>query len=216
MLDVPGVVAQVRAARTAPGAPRTLLVAFSGIDAAGKGYVAHQVANALRPEGIRVAVLTPNAWLTPFDEHRRAADPVRHYYEQAVDFADLFRLLIDPLKENGSVRLTRRIEQKSGEEWTEFCFDLERVEVVVLESVFLLKREWRSRYDLSYWVECCYETALARARDRSPFGAFDEEVELDFRRIRFPAQEMHFTRDEPRQHASGVIENDSRQSLETE
>src|SRR5262245_15644782 len=86
MLDPAGIADQIRAVRAAPGAPRTLLVAVSGIDSAGKGYVAHRVANALRPEGVRVVVVTPQAWLTPFAEHRQAPDPAQHYYQHAIRF----------------------------------------------------------------------------------------------------------------------------------
>jgi len=212
MLSVPDVVAHVRQRRAAPDAPRTLLVAVSGIDAAGKGHVAHQVAHALRPDNVRVAVLTPEAWAVPLAEHRRAADPAEHYYRNACRFADLFRLLIDPLRETGTVRLTTRVERNGGAEWEEFQFEFERVEVVLLEGVFLLKREYRHRYDLAYWVECTHETALERARQRSPFGLLDDELVQDYEAICRPAQQLHLERDDPKGYVNGVIANDPRLS----
>ena len=47
-------------------------------------------------------------------------------------------------------------------------FDFHDVEVIVLEGIFLLKREFRALYDLAFWVECSFETALARALRRAP------------------------------------------------
>src|SRR5262249_15123210 len=126
VLDVTGMVADIRRRRAAPGAPRTLLVAVSGINAAGKGVVAHRVANTLRPDGVRVAVVTPEPWQSPLEKIRSADNPAEHYYRSAVQFDDLFRLLIDPLRETGTVRLSTHIERKP-EDWIEYHFDLERV-----------------------------------------------------------------------------------------
>jgi uridine kinase len=210
VIDVDGIVSQIRQRRAAPDAPRTLLVAVSGSDCAGKGYIAHQVGNILRHEEVRVAVVEPEAWVTSFEQHRAAANPAEHYYQHALQYADLSRMFLEPLKETGTVRLTTRIVHKADEEWIEYEYELERVQVAIVESVFLLKREYRPRYDLAYWIECGPDTALQRALARSPFGELDDGLEPEYRTIRWPAQAIHQERDEPKKLADGVLINDPR------
>ena len=183
-------------------------MAISGIDLAGKGYVAHRVANRLRPEGVRVAVATPSPWLTSFEEHRSAADPAEDYYQRGVQFPEVCRMLLDPLRETGSVQLTTRITREPEKHWKEYRIDFERVEVFLLESVFLLRRGWRERFDLAYWIECSPATALKRAQYGTMLVSYDEPLVRDFETIRMPAQELHRQRDDPRSYANGVMLND--------
>ena len=37
------------------------------------------------------------------------------------------------------------------------------IDVILLEGIYLLKRQFQSTYDLSFWIECSFETALSRA-----------------------------------------------------
>lgn len=80
----------------------------------------------------------------------------------------------------------------------------------MLEGIFLLKREFRGHYDLSLWVECGFETALERAIARGQEGLPEAETIAAYRTIYFPAQELHFARDDPKAAATLILGNDPR------
>lgn len=79
------------------------------------------------------------------------------------------------------------------------------MDVVVLEGIFLLRTEWRARYDLSFWIDCSERTALERALRRNQERLSPERLIADYRRIYFPAQRVHAVCDEPRWHADGLF-----------
>ena len=82
--------------------------------------------------------------------------------------------------------------------------------MIVLEGVYLLKRALRAHYDVAGWIDCTFETALERALARGQEGLPADETIAAYRTIYFPAQEIHFARDEPRAAASAVLVNDPR------
>jgi hypothetical protein len=43
--------------------------------------------------------------------------------------------------------------------------------VVVVEGIYLLKRELRAHHDVSLWIDCSFETALERALAREQEGS---------------------------------------------
>lgn len=89
------------------------------------------------------------------------------------------------------------------------------MDVVILEGIFLLKRGYRDEYDLSFWIDCTFETALERAIERAQEGLPVESTVEAYKTVYFPAQRIHFERDDPRTSASQIIRNDPRISYLT-
>ena len=81
---------------------------------------------------------------------------------------------------------------------------------MLVEGIYLLRRDLRAHYDVAAWVECSFATALERALARGQEGLAPEETIRAYRTIYFPAQEIHFARDEPRAAASTILTNDPR------
>jgi len=73
-----------------------------------------------------------------------------------------------------------------------------------------LKRSLQRNYDLAIWIECSFETALERAIARAQEGLPPDDTIQAYRKIYFPAQEIHFERDGPRSAASIILRNDPR------
>jgi uridine kinase len=90
-----------------------------------------------------------------------------------------------------------------------YTYDFEDVDIIVLEGIFLFKRAYRKEFDLAVWVDCSWETALERALARSQEGLPPDETVQAYRTIYFPAEEIHFARDAPRESADLIVSNDS-------
>jgi uridine kinase len=89
-------------------------------------------------------------------------------------------------------------------------YEFEDIDIIVLEGIYLLKRTFRAHYDLSVWIECSFATALERAIARAQEGLPAEETVRVYRTVYFPAQEIHFQRDNPRGAATLIVNNDPR------
>jgi uridine kinase len=79
-----------------------------------------------------------------------------------------------------------------------------------LVQIYLLKVPYRAHYDLSVWIECSFETALARAMARSQEGLSPEETVRAYQTIYFPAQATHFERHRPYLAVDLIRINDAR------
>lgn len=82
------------------------------------------------------------------------------------------------------------------------------VEVVLIDGIFLLRREFRSEFDLTIWVDCTFDTALRRALSRGQERLPPEDVVRDYETIYFAAQRIHSDRDEPRTYSDLIVRND--------
>jgi uridine kinase len=202
-------VQMIEAKRGQVGSSRSLLVAVSGIDGSGKGYVTARMIDTLRTQGVNAVSINLDPWHTPIATRLRRPNAAQNFYERAFRFDELFALLIEPLRCSRSVFLTVELTRLPENDWTMQTYDFNDVDVIVLEGIFLLKREWRGRYDLAFWVDCSFEAALERAIGRNQEGLPTEQIVEDYHTIYFPAQRIHLTRDLPVASADGVIANDA-------
>jgi uridine kinase len=187
---------------------RALLVAISGIDAAGKGTLARELAADLRDRGMAVATIGIDPWQTDPALRPPAPDAAAHFYRHGFRFEALFGKLVDPLTRDRAIDLRIELMDPHRNLKLDEEFHFRAVDVVLLEGIFLFKRRLRHRYDRTIWVECGFETALARALRRNQEGLAPDRLVDDYRRIYFPAQKIHFSADEPREFADLTLRND--------
>ncbi|NEQ97823.1 MAG: uridine kinase [Cyanothece sp. SIO2G6] len=187
-----------------------LLVAISGIDGAGKGYITHQIAQSLEQHNLNVAVVNIDGWLNL--PHRRFSNinPAEHFYAHAFRFDALFAQLVLPLRDRRSLSLEIDYTEETATAYRQHPYQFDQIDIILLEGIFLLKQAFQTYYDLSFWVECSFETALERAIARSQEGLSPAETVNAYHTIYFPAQQIHFERDHPQTAATAIINNDPR------
>ena len=208
--DLSPVVRAVHAARARVPAQRAVVCAVSGIDASGKGYLAGHLAGRLEDEGLRVAVVGVDPWLNLPDRRFAKENAGEHFYRNALRLEEMFSRLVLPLRRSGSIRLEAKVVEETSADFETRLYAFDHVDVIVLEGIFLFKRAFRRLYDVAVWVECTFETALRRAIDRGQEGLPAEQTIAAYASIYFPAQLVHFERDDPRSAADVTLVNDPR------
>ena len=187
------------------------LVALSGIDASGKGYTASRLVPLLKQSGETVALVNLDGWLNLPPVRFSAVDPASHFYRHAFRFGELFERLIDPLVESGSVEAPADLVEETATAYHRHTYRFCNISTVLLEGIFLLRRELRQRYDFRVWVDCDVPLALERALARRQEGLSPEETRRAFETIYFPAQRIHFAEDDPVASADLIFENGARE-----
>jgi len=198
----------ILAARERISSNRALLVGISGIDASGKGFVTALLDEQLRGLGWNTAVLTVDDWLNPLGVCIHRDNPAPHFYEQALRLDEMFAQLILPLKQNRSVDLMADCGDAKSIVLRKKRHSFSKIDIVLLEGIFLFKLMYRDHFDIKVWIDCSFETALERAIARGQEGLEPAETKRAFEMIYFPAQLIHLTRDDPRANADLVIENE--------
>lgn len=202
------IVAMIIAMRRSVPSRRSVLVALSGIDGSGKGYVAAKLERALETQGVRCATIHVDGWLNLPSERFGTENPGGHFYRHAIRFDQLFNTLVLPLKQRRSHRIETDQLEETATKYERRVQTFADLDVILLEGIFLLKREFRAHYDLAFWIECSFRTALQRAIARSQEGLGPEQTKAAYRTIYFPAQAVHLAQDDPRAAASAIIDND--------
>ena len=185
----------------------SLLVAISGIDGSGKSTLAPRIVHRLNADGLHAVLIGLDAWHVPPEKRFSQEDPAQHFYDHAFRFEELFRLLLNPLKQSRSVHLSVELTRLPENDRFWHTYQLQDIDVVVVEGIFLLKRDLRDQFDLAFWVECSFETALQRALRRNQEGLSEEGMIRDFQTIYFPAQRLHLQYDDPKSSVDGFLDN---------
>jgi uridine kinase len=208
MVELEAAVARILQQRATVPANRALLVGISGIDGSGKGVVTGQLAARLAQKGIAVATINADGWLNL--PHRRidAERPAGNFYNDAIRFEEMFARLVIPLRETRSACVQAQVAAETASELRPHTYLYQDVDVILVEGIFLFKRALRPLFDLAFWIDCSFATALERALTRRQEGLPPAATIRAYDTIYFPAQRLHFERDEPRHAADLVIVND--------
>src|SRR5205814_5921675 len=197
---------KIVATRTEKSAEQAVLVGISGIDAGGKGFITEKIAQRLQESGWRVATINADDWLNLPEVCLSRHKPAEHFYEHAMCFDEMFDRLIVPLKENRAVSIVADCADAKGNR-RKHSYEFRRIDIVLLEGIFLLKCAYREHFDLTAWVECPFDIALERAIERGQEGLPRAEAVKAFEIIYFPAQRIHFARYNTQRAADFIVQN---------
>ena len=198
---------KIVATRTEKSAEQAVLVGISGIDAGGKGFITEKIAQRLRESGWRVARINADDWLNLPEVCLSRCTPGEHFYKHAMRFDEMFDQLIVPLKQNRAVSFVADSADPRGNR-RKHRYEFRKIDIVLLEGIFIFKPAYRRHFDLTAWVDCSFGTALKRAVTRCQEGLSPAETIRAFSTIYFPAQRIHFARDNPQGAADFIIQNE--------
>jgi len=198
---------KIVAMRAKKSAEQAILVGISGIDASGKGFITSKVAERLRAQQVNVAAICVDGWLNLPHQRFNPDNLAEHFYEHALRFEEMFTQLILPLRDKRTIKLDADYTEETASSYRKRRHEYRDVDVVLLEGIFLLKPAHRHHFDLTVWVDCSFETALERAIKRGQEGLPANETIKAFETIYFPAQRIHFARDNPQAAADLIVHN---------
>ena len=185
-----------------------LLVGVSGIDAGGKDFISRKLADELESAGYRVALINIDGWLNLPPVRFSSEGPGRHFYEHALRLDEAFRDLIIPLRQNRWVDIETDHTEETAHEYWRHRYSFENIDIVLVEGIFLFKKRFAGEFDLRIWVDCSFEKALQRAIRRGQEGKDPSATIADYNVIYFPAQQHHFTTDNPIATSDIIIPNE--------
>lgn len=207
-MDVSSIIESITNSINEMTSDQALLVGVSGIDASGKGYVTKKVGKRLTDRGIKVATINTDGWLNPPDIRFGHGDPGSRFYENALRLDEMFETLVIPLKRIRSIELEAELIEETESRYHSYYYSFFDVDVILLEGIFLFKHKYEAIFDLKIWIECSYETALRRAVARRQEGLIVSDTIQAYKKIYFPAQQIHSEIDEPISTAHIVFTND--------
>jgi uridine kinase len=184
-----------------------LLVGISGIDASGKGFITSGLTDKIERKGFKAANINLDGWLNLPEIRFDPNNPAENFYQNAIRFDEMFEKLIWPLKKNSSVNLIADFAEETAAEFKRHQYCFQNIRIILLEGIFLFKKEFKEYFDLKIWVECSFEIALKRAVARAQENLSPDATIRAYETIYFPAQRIHLAKDKPQDSADFIIYN---------
>jgi uridine kinase len=105
---------------------RATLVAISGIDGSGKGYIAAKLVARLVQKHLRVANINIDGWLNLPDRRFSRSDPAEYFYQHAIRFDELFARLVFPLQDLRSICVEADYAEETATNYRKHTYSVSR------------------------------------------------------------------------------------------
>lgn len=192
----------LRDLHTQKGSNKAKIVAISGIEGGGKRAITEKVAEALRLEGISVAIVHTDDWEACESIRFNVMNSPEEYYLNAYRLDEMVEQLILPLKLFGSVKTTVHLENVLNPRRVDYNF--ENIDIILIEGVYLLQSAYVELYDYSIWVESDFDAAFARLDSQVDIEQSQEALVNLFEGLIKPAAQYHIYTDNPTGYAKSV------------
>ena len=141
----------------------------------------------------------------PRTRHRRGKTSAEGFYRDAFDYGRMVRLLLDPLAPGGSGVYVREVYDVNREREVHVPPEMAAPDaILVLDGIFMHRRELVMFWDFSVWLEVPFSVAIPRGTGRS-YGDPDPDAPVNKRYI--DGQRLYMEECKPRERATMVIDN---------
>ena len=181
---------------------KALVVAISGIEGGGKRALTNKVASALKLEGLSVAIIHTDDWEAPKSVRFNIMNSPEEYYLHAYRFDEMIEQLILPLKLFGSIKTSSTLNDVMNPRTVEY--DLENIDIVLIEGVYLIQEAYLELYDYTCWVESDFDAAFVRLTEQNDIEQSQEALLKIFELLIKPAGQYHIYTDNPQGHADSI------------
>lgn len=181
---------------------KALIVAISGIEGGGKRALTEKIAEALKLEGLSVAIVHTDDWEAAESIRFNVMNSPEEYYLNAYRFDEMVEQLILPLKLFGSIKTSVSLDDVLNPRTVDY--NLTDIDIILIEGVYLLQDAYLDLYDYSCWVESDYDAAFTRLAEQTNIEQSQEALVNLFELLIKPAGQYHIYTDDPQGHAKSI------------
>lgn len=171
------------------------VIAISGIEGSGKRELTEKTAEALKLDGLNVAVIHTDDWEACKEIRFNIMNSPEEYYLNAYRFDEMFEELILPLKLFGSIKTSVNLDHAESPRQVDYNF--ENVDIILIEGVYLLQEAYLDLYDYTCWVKSHYDAAFKQLTEKSNVEESQEALVNLFEMLIKPAGRYHIYTDDP-------------------
>jgi uridine kinase len=189
---------------------RPALVAFDGVDTAGKTTLADAAAEQMRRHGPGTPVRVSLDKFHYPKNIRNARGALSHegYFHDSFDYTSVLECVIKPVRENAGHLVPGVFDYNANSKITLRPIPVSPDLVVLFDGIFLNRDELASVWDLSIFLDISFDTMRQRAlaRDLTLFPA-EEEIRKRYENRYIPGQRLYLAQCRPQERAHIVIDN---------
>jgi uridine kinase len=186
---------------------RALVVGIAGIDASGKTIFTDLLGKFLSSKGYAAQIVNLDDFHNPKHVRNSGSNQSENYFTKGFDIETLVTKLLKPVHEQGEAVIHLTLLDLMTDRYSvKKQFSINRDTVVLLEGVFLFRKELSPFIDLKIFLAVPFEESKRRAGTRD-IPKFGPEIMTRYDEKYFPAQRRYLNDYPPETTADIVIDN---------
>jgi len=187
---------------------KNLVVGISGIDGSGKSTLAQNLVKSLNSRGFRAVSFDIDELLNPKSIRHKNPNQVESYFEDNFDYTSFKTKILTPTRAATNVEEFYPALDLESDQVSEKKFSFFGPGILVVEGVFLFRKEIRDCFDLKIWLDISFTDAMSRVlrRTRDQRYGSATAIQARYETRFFPTQRFHLKRDRPKEIADIVAD----------
>ncbi|KOP82669.1 uridine kinase [Bacillus sp. FJAT-21945] len=186
---------------------RPFIVAFDGLSGVGKTTLVHRIDRELRNNGCKVVIIHIDDHIV--ERNKRYDTGYEEWYEYYYLQWDVNLLSTDLFRKlhNNKNDLILPFYNHSEDTLTLKKISIPNDSIILIEGIFLLRKEWRSFYDYTIFLDCPRDVRYERVLKRDSYiGDYQERLNK-YKRRYWPGEGYYLEGDNPIGLADLVIDS---------
>jgi uridine kinase len=195
---------------------KTFYIGITGLDASGKSQIASVLTKELQQTGKNVLSFSGDSFQFPKEyknDLQEESWAVQHY-KRTINFKLMIDSLLNPLK-SFPAKIPLSIIDYDTKENIQKDFELNYPLIIIVESIYLFKKEMIEFFDYKIFLDISIEESLkrtqSRQRDLDLYGD-KEGVATKYNTKNFPGYLLYLKQDNPKESAEVIIDNNDWQN----
>lgn len=185
---------------------RTVLVGIDGLGGAGKSTISEWIADDFRSRDYPVFILHIDDFIHPRAVRYNPNVPEwKCYYELQWRYDYLIRNVLQPLRNGQDFDQQIEFYDKANDSYILEQITIPVGSVVILEGVFLQRKELQGLFDDMIYLDLPEEIRLQRVLKRDGYIGSQEQIREKYETRYFPAERFYIREYHPAQQADYVI-----------
>lgn len=180
---------------------RAFIIGITGIDGSGKTIFTNRLGNFLSDKGCPVQVIHIDDFHNPISIRYSGENDAENYFNLSFNLQAIVDKLLKPIHEKGSLTTELTVLDLETDSFrNKRSYSISPDTIVLLEGVFLFRKELSSYIDYYVHLDISFEECLKRGLAR---GGEEERYQTKY----IPAQKKYLAEYPPSEYANTLIDN---------
>lgn len=190
-----------------PNEERPYLVAIDGLSGAGKTTFVKKLDHELKNQKYQTFIFhTDNHIVEKNSRYLTGNEEWYEYYYLQWDVNLLTSILFERLHQNCRM-LNLPFYDKENDDHSIKPVMIEPESVVLIEGIFLQRKEWRNFFDFTIFIDCPRNVRFERVLKRDQYIGDYEAIQSKYKRRYWPGEDYYVSTVSPKERANIVIQS---------
>lgn len=187
---------------------KTYVIGIDGLGGAGKSTIVNSLKLELNNKGHECYILHIDDFINKREiRYNDSKEQWYCYYNIQWRYDYLIKEILEPIKRGEEIKKGIELYDKENDEYTVKQIYIPKGEILILEGVFLQRKELKDYLDFTIYLDVEKEVRLKRVLKRDVYIGDAEEIKCKYEKRYFPAEDRYLMEYNPIGNADLVLRN---------